>query len=67
MDKDLKRIVKALEDQGFEVRVSRKGHVLVERNGAIIAVFAGTASDWRSVKNGIARARRHGFIWPPKR
>lgn len=67
MDKDLKRIVKALEKQGFDVRVSQKGHVIVERNGEIVVVFAGTASDWRSMKNGIARARRHGFIWPPAR
>lgn len=67
MDKDLRKLVKALEAQGFEVSVTSKGHAQVSKDGRIVVVFAGTASDWRSMKNGIARARRHGFTWPPKR
>lgn len=49
MDKDLRKIVKALEDQGFEVTVTKRGHVVVTRDGQMIATFSGTASDWRSI------------------
>lgn len=66
MDKELKKIAKALEAQGFETRVSTKGHLVVVRNGRIVATFSGTASDWRSMRNSIADARRAGFQWPPR-
>lgn len=65
MRKDLKKVVKALEAQGFEVRVTKRGHVAVYRDGRFVVMFAGTASDWRSMKNSITRAKRHGFRWPP--
>lgn len=67
MDKDLRKIVRALEDQGFEVTVTKRGHVIVTRDGEVITTFSGTASDWRSIRNGLAHARRAGFRWPPKR
>lgn len=67
MDKDLRKIVQALEEQGFETEVTRKGHVIVFKDGRLVVTFSGTASDWRSLRNGIARARRAGFRWPPKR
>jgi len=67
MDKDLRKIVKALEAQGFEVTVTSKGHLIVTREGAVITTFSGTASDWRSLRNGLAHARRAGFRWPPNR
>lgn len=65
MDKDLKKIVKALEAQGFEVERTKKGHLMVYRDGRFVVAFAGTPSDWRGLKNGIAAARRAGFRWPP--
>jgi hypothetical protein len=65
MDKDMKKIVKALESQGFDVEVTRKGHLMVYRDGRLVTTFSGTASDWRAMKNGIAKARRAGFRWPP--
>lgn len=67
MHKDLRKIVKALEDQGFEVTVTKRGHVTVSRDGELIATFSGTASDWRSIRNGLAPLKRAGFRWPPKR
>lgn len=67
MDKDLKKIVEALRKQGFTVEVTSKGHVMVFRDGALVVTFSGTASDWRSLKNGLAKARRAGFEWPPTR
>jgi hypothetical protein len=67
MNKDLRKIVKALEAQGFEVDVTSRNHVVVSRNGELIATFSGTASDWRSIRNSLAPLKRAGFRWPPKR
>jgi hypothetical protein len=66
MDKDLREIVKALVEQGFDAQLSSKGHVIVRRDGRIVATFSGTASDWRSMRNGLAAAKRAGFIWQGK-
>lgn len=66
MKKEMREIVAALEEQGFEVRTTRKGHLSVSRDGRIVVVFAGTPSDWRSMRNAISRARRAGFVWPPR-
>ena len=67
MDKDLRKIAKALENQGFEVIRLKKGHLEVRLDGRKVATFSGTPSDRRSWKNAIADARRAGFKWPPKR
>lgn len=67
MHKDLRKIAKALTKQGFDVEVTRKGHLIVSRDGRAVAVFSGTPSDWRSMKNSLADARRAGFRWPPDR
>ena len=66
MDKDLKKIDKALNAQGFETRLTKKGHLQVRRDGRVVAIFAGTPSDGRSRRNSLAQARRAGFQWPPK-
>lgn len=66
MKKDLKKIAEALREQGFETILTKRGHLQVFRNGRYVATFAGTASDWRSLKNSLADARRAGFEWPPK-
>ena len=64
MDKDLKKLLKALEAQGFEVRKSGKGYPMVYLRGEFVAKLAQTPGDWRSWKNGLAALRRHGFKWP---
>jgi len=67
MEKDLRDIVKGLEAQGFEVRTTSKQHLVVTRDGELIATFSGTASDWRSIRNTLAPLKRAGFRWPPKK
>lgn len=67
MDKDLKKVVEALEAQGFVVERTRRGHLAVYYGGQHVTTFSGTASDWRSMRNGIAAAKRFGFRWPPGR
>lgn len=64
MNKDLKKLTKALEDQGFSVRVSKRGHILVFNADGLVATFSGTPSDWRSLKNSMAALRRAGFKSP---
>ncbi len=66
MNKDLAKIIRALEAQGFTWKIANSGHVIVRKDGAFVTVFAGTGSDWRGMRNGIAECRRFGFKWPPK-
>jgi predicted RNA binding protein YcfA (HicA-like mRNA interferase family) len=66
MHKDLRKMVKALEAQGFETQTTKQGHVQVRKDGLVVTVFGGTPSDHRSWLNSLARARRAGFIWPPQ-
>ena len=67
MDKELRKVIGALEAQGFEVTITRRGHVVVRKDGRLVATLAGTASDHRSLRNGMAYLRRAGFRWPPDR
>lgn len=67
MNKEMREVVKALRDQGFEVRVTSRQHVQVLKDGKVVGIFAGTASDHRSFRNSLAYLRRAGFRWPPGR
>lgn len=67
MDKDLRKIVKELKRQGFEVRPTKRGHLAVYHDGELVTTFAGTPSDHRSTLNALAPLKRAGFQWPPKR
>ena len=64
---EMSKLIEALEAQGFTVERTSKGHVMVYRDAILVVTFSGTASDWRAMKNGIAKARRFGFKWPPRR
>ena len=73
MDKDLRKLLSALEDAGYLVVRTRGGHFAVysgEEDPAErrwVTTFAGTGSDWRGVRNALGPLRRLGFHWPPKR
>jgi transcription initiation factor IIE alpha subunit len=64
-NKDLRKIIQALEDQGFAVSRTKKGHLRVLLNGVWVTTLPGTPSDWRSFRNALAAAKRAGFQWPP--
>lgn len=64
MKKDLKKLVKELERQGYEVRVLANGHVQVRRDGRVISALSGTPSDRRAWLNQLAPLKRDGFRWP---
>jgi predicted RNA binding protein YcfA (HicA-like mRNA interferase family) len=65
MRKELKKMVEALEDQGFVTEETKGGHVRVFLDGVWVTTFAGTPSDRRSWLNSLAPAKRAGFRWPP--
>lgn len=46
------------------MRASKRGHILISNANGLVATFSGTASDWRSLKNGMAALRRAGFRSP---
>jgi hypothetical protein len=63
---DLRRILKALDDQGFDAKPSKKGHWIVrDADGKRVTTLAGTASDHRAWLNALSYLRKAGFIWPP--
>lgn len=61
MRKELRELVKDLEANGYQVRITSKGHLQVKRDGMVITVFAGTPSDHRSWSNAMARLKRDGY------
>lgn len=58
---DTRRLMRELTRQGFTTHRTRRGHLAVKRDGATVAVLAGTPSDWRSTRNALAQLRRAGF------
>lgn len=67
MNKDLRKIVRALEAQGYEVVFTSEGHACVFQDGEYVATFAGTPSDHLGYRNSLSKAKRKGFRWPPRR
>ena len=67
MDKDLKKLIKAAQAAGYDVRVTKRGHITIGRDGRRITTLPGTPSDRRSMANALAPLRRDGFQWPPRR
>lgn len=61
MKKDSKKLVEQLDLQGFECRITRRGHIQVRRDGQVVAVMAGTPSDRRSWLNTLSDLKRVGY------
>lgn len=64
-DKDVVKVLREAERQGFDVERTRNGHVQVRRAGRLVWTLPGTASCSRALNNGLADLRRGGFVWPP--
>lgn len=65
---ELRKLLKALEAQGFTVERTKGSHYLIRNaEGQAVATIAGSASDHRSMRNVLAYLRKAGFVWPPKR
>lgn len=59
-NKDLKNLVKSLEDQGWTTRDTRKGLYLLAPDGVGAVLVHYTNSDHRAWKNTLAEIRRAG-------
>ncbi|MFE3202207.1 type II toxin-antitoxin system HicA family toxin [Embleya sp. NPDC059237] len=60
--KDIKKLIKALEAQGFTVVRTKGNHYKVYKGGRLITTLPFTPSDHRSILNCIAVLRRAGFV-----
>lgn len=61
---ELRKLIKALEEQGFTVTFTRNQHYLVRNPaGRVVATLAGTPSDHHAFRNMIATLRKAGFRW----
>lgn len=66
MNKDMRKLVKELDAQGFAVVISASNRIVVStHDGRFVVVISGNAGDWRAIRNGLAALRRAGFRWPP--
>lgn len=62
MDKELRKIVESLEEQGFQVLKRTSGHLMVRApDGESQTTLARTGSDHRGRKNALAHLKRMGF------
>ncbi|MFJ5989263.1 hypothetical protein [Lentzea sp. NPDC092896] len=62
MAKEIDKLLKELERQGFTYKLTRKQHYAVYGpEGHLVTVLSGTPSDRRSLKNGLAQLRAAGF------
>ncbi|MGW1976668.1 hypothetical protein [Streptomyces sp. NPDC001889] len=59
--KEVRQMVKALEQQDFTVRQTKNNHYQVFKSGQFVTVLPGTPSDHRSLKNSMAYLKRAGF------
>lgn len=65
---DWKRVLRAAQEQGWRIRPTTDGVMLLAPNGTGKVTVHGTPSDFRALRNTISDLRREGgFEWPPKR
>lgn len=66
MNKEIRKIVKALEAAGFECDTTRKGRITVRTaRGDYVTTLSPTATERHGLRNAMAPLRRLGFRWPP--
>jgi hypothetical protein len=64
LDKEVQKIVREAERQGFRIKPTKKGWMIYgRREGQGCVVLHRTPSDQRGLKNSIADLRRLGFRW----
>lgn len=61
MDKDTKKLVKAAEDAGFEIRYTSDGHPRIyTADGVYVTKMSTSTSDVAAIRNTLARIKRIG-------
>lgn len=64
--KDLQKILEALEDQGWRVEETKRGHYMAyppDKSQGPVSI-GGTPSDRRALMNALSLLERRGFRWP---
>lgn len=67
VNKDLKKIFKALKAEGYTIHPTKGNHYEVRLDGVRVSTFGGTASDHHAIRNSLGPLKRLGFVWPPRR
>lgn len=60
--REMKPVVRALEEQGWTIRGTSKGHVMCMSPTGAVVVNSGTTSDWRSSRNFLSQLKRAGLV-----
>ena len=64
--KDLRKLLKTCEEQGFSATKTARGHWIVrDTDGRAVTTMAGSPSDHRSWLNSLSHLKRAGLVWPP--
>ena len=61
MDKDLRKLLRQVEAQGFTWKRQSNSHIAVYLDGRKVTTFAATPSDRRSWMNTMSALKRTGF------
>lgn len=62
MSKEVRDLIRRAEEQGFQVKRTRRGHYMIKKDGKPVTTVSGTPSDRDSLKNCLAQLKRAGFI-----
>jgi hypothetical protein len=61
--KEVRELVKAAKQQGWRVKQTKKGYLLLDPSGQHKEQVHMTPSDPRGLCNSLSRMRRFGFKW----
>lgn len=63
LKKEVNEIVKEARKQGWRVKETKKGYLLLDPTGDHAETLHKTPRDQRGVRNSVSRMRRYGFHW----
>lgn len=66
-NKEYPKVRKEAERQGWKVKPTRKGEMLLAPDGVTSVQWHHTPSDHRALDNMVAKMRRAGFEYPPRK
>jgi hypothetical protein len=61
--KQLKKILREAENQGWRVKETKKGYMLLAPDKVNKVTLHKTASDHRALDNALSLMRDYGFVW----
>lgn len=61
MDKEVKKLIKELKKQDFDVDEKGKHPKVYSPDGRWIVTLPSSSSDWRGLKNATSELKKHGY------